>query len=134
MVAEALYKNDPSPLGLVAEAALTSGQVIELPDGRAGVVDSQRGFSANDLASVKTSGVFLVQKTTGMVILAGGKVFWDYSTNKAHFKAVGDRDFYLGTAVKDAALNDTTVLVNFNVLPSYLVDLARDPFVTAIVL
>jgi hypothetical protein len=57
-------------------------------------------------------------------------VFWDYSANAAHFKAVNDKDFFIGTAVGDATSASTTMVVNLNKQPVYAVDLARDSYIT----
>jgi hypothetical protein len=61
-----------------------------------------------------------------MVILDGGEVYWDHSANKAHFKPVNDRDFYIGVAVGDAAAAATTMKVALNVHPSWLFHTSRD--------
>eukprot|EP00913_Durusdinium_trenchii_P005643 g5261.t1 len=118
----------------VAAAAVVAGEVHQLADGRAGVYQGQNGAAAGDQTAWCTEGQVEITKTTGIVILDGGKVFWDHSANSATFRKVNDRDFYLGTAVGDAASADTTVIVNLNVEPRYLLDIARDPFDTTIVL
>lgn len=134
MTAEAQLLKSPDVIEITAAAALVSGQVIQLPDGRAGVVCGAAGYAAGDKASVQVGGIYTVQKTASIVLLDGGKVFWDHSANKAHFKKVNDRDFYLGTAVGDAASAATTVDVNLNVMPVYLIDTARDPVDSVLVL
>lgn len=124
---EAAFYQDGCTLDHTPDADRVTAEVIQMPDGRAGVVchDVLSGVKG----AARTSGVFLVQKTTSMVVLDGGRVFWDHSANKAHFKSVSDRDFYLGVAVGDAASADTTLYVNLNVLPAYKLDLARDPYI-----
>lgn len=105
-------------------AALEGGQVIQLPGGRAGVVlRDKAATSAAAIAAVATEGIFSIPKTSGVVLLAGGRVFWDHSANAATFRAVNDRDFYLGTVVADAASTDTAVQVNLNVLQSVQVNI-----------
>lgn len=113
-----------------AVAAVTGGQIIQLPDGRAGVVPTDLAAAQEGSAAVE--GIFTVTKTASIVILDGGKVYWDYSANKAHYKPVNDLDFYIGTAVGDAASADTTMRVNLNNQPVYNLDLARDSFTSVI--
>lgn len=121
-----------------AHAALTGGQVIQLPDGRAAAVSTANNAAASiasgDPVTYETEGVWEVPKTASIVLLDGGPIWWDHSANKAHFKRVNDRDFFLGTLVGDAASADTTCKVDFNRKPEYLVDVARDPIDSVIVL
>jgi predicted RecA/RadA family phage recombinase len=130
---DASQYQDPS-----AHAALTAGEVICLPDGRAGVVpgvDNSAGSVASGGAvAYAVEGVFKVAKTASIVLLDGGPVYWDHSANKAHFKKVNDRDFFLGTAKGDAASAATTMEVSLNVKPVYAIDMARDPFDVELVL
>jgi len=119
---------------LTAAAAIAAGELYQLPDGRAGYLTGTTSVAQGDAAAMKTSGIVSVPKTTGIAILDGGPVYWDHSENKATFKRAGDRDFFLGVAVGDAASADQTMAVNLNVLPRYVVDVARDPFDSAIVL
>jgi predicted RecA/RadA family phage recombinase len=107
---------DPSVIDITTTTALEGGRVIQLPDGRAGVVlRDKAATTAAAPASVVTSGLFSVVKTSGVVLLDGGRVFWDHSANAATFRVVNDRDFFLGTAVGDTASTATAVVVNLNV-------------------
>ena len=120
-MAEATLYKDHGAIPWTAAAATTGGTVIQLADGRAAVV-------AVDLAAAETgagqdaSDIYVVAKTTSMVFLDGGRVYWDYSANKAHYKKVNDRDFYIGRAVGDAASADTTMKVKLNALPQIDID------------
>lgn len=125
------YQNDDAVLDLTAVAALTGGQVIQMNDGRAGIVPSD--VAAGEPVGVQVEGIFIVDKTTSMVILDGSPVYWDHSANKAHYKQVSDRDFYLGTAFGDAASADTTMKVNLNKRPVYKSDLFADNYATVLV-
>lgn len=113
-------------------AALTAGQVVQIADGRAAVPAND--IAAGALGSVQVEGIHTVAKTASVVILDGQPVYWDHSANSATYAKSNDRDFFLGTAVGDAASADTTLKVNLNVEPVYLVDIARDPFDSTIVL
>lgn len=126
---EAAYYQEGCVLDYTPDADRVTAEVIQIADGRAGVMvhDVLSGVKG----AVQTEGVFLVLKTTSMVILDGGRVYWDHSANKAHYASVSDRDFYLGTAVGDAASADTTMYVNINTHPQYKLDLLRDPYLTS---
>jgi len=96
-------------------AAVTSGQVVHLPCGRAGVaVDS---YAAASLGHFQVSGIAEVDKTTTMVMLPGSELFWDASANKAHLLYGNDADFFLGTCFDDAASAATVVKVLLNQKP-----------------
>jgi predicted RecA/RadA family phage recombinase len=132
MTIEATYRQKGCQLDYTPVAAMSGGQVIQLADGRAAVVPTD--IAAGVQGAVQVEGVYLVQKTANIVILDGGRVYWDHSANAAHYKSANDKDFYLGTAVGDAASAATTMLVALNKRPRYLIDAVRDPFRTVLVL
>ena len=109
-----------------AIAVIAAGEIQQLPGGSAGVRTGLNAAAAGDAANFTTTGQFTVTKGTGFNFLDGGRVYWDHSANCASYKKVNDRDFYLGRAVGDAALNDTTAVVNLNVDPPYDIDVLRD--------
>lgn len=117
----------------VLAASVVVGEIHQLASGEAGVYAGSAAASSGTNAKFTTRGSFVVTKTSGIVILDGGPVYWDHSANAATFRKVNDRDFFIGTAVGDAASDDTSMTVNLNVEPRYLLDLARDPFDTIIV-
>jgi predicted RecA/RadA family phage recombinase len=88
--------------------------VQQLPGGRAGVLAGLNSADSGDKRVFYDEGKFLITKTSGVVILDGGRVYWDFSANSATFRKVNDQDFYLGRAVGDAASADTQVLVDLN--------------------
>jgi len=123
MTAEAVPYRDANPHNLVAAAAMDAGQVIQLADGRAGYVAGLKNASANDSVAVECEGIVTLPKTASIVLLDGGKAYWDHSANKVHFKPVNDKDFFIGTVVGDASSAATTCRVRLNVRPSYVIDL-----------
>lgn len=133
MAVEAKYVKEGDVVGFTPTAALSAGQVIQLPDGRAGVVVND--IAAGELGSVQVKGVVECDKTTSMVVLDGSALFWDASANKAHLLHRNDKDFFLGTATDDATSAATTVTVNLNVKPAYTATLgdgfAQAPINTA---
>lgn len=113
-----------------AAAAIASGEVWQIRDGRAGYLPDAEGRIASQSAMFKASGIVSLPKTTSMVLLDGGRAYWDHSANAVMYKKVDDRDFYLGRVVGDWASGDTTCTVNLGIDPSYDLDLVRDPYTT----
>ncbi len=110
-------------------AATIAGQVLQLPDGRAGIVPSP--IAAGELASAVVAGLFTVPKTTSQVWIQGAELWWDHSASKATCvppmgASAGDKDFFLGTATADALAADETGGVNLNVRASYIYDVHTD--------
>lgn len=113
-MAESLYSQHGDVVNWTADAAYSAGDIIQLPDGRAGQVTVDCASGA--LVGVRVRGIVNgVPKTTLINVLDGGRVFWDHSANKGHFRKVNDRDFYVGRQVGDAGPTDTlTVALNVN--------------------
>ena len=128
--AEAVTVLDPTAHSRVidAPAAGAAGQVLQLADGKAGVVvgadASSDAYASGDPVTVQTAGVFSFLKTASICMLKGGKAYWDRSANRGHFRAQSG-DFFLGTVAKDAAAGDTTVEVDLNVEPQYAIELGK---------
>lgn len=120
-----------------ASADFEGGDVIQLADGRAGIINSDIDYSANPLGAVHTEGIFTVTKAANYVWIAGAPIYWDHSANSATPVpplVAGDRDFMIGTAVEDVAAATTSGKVNLNKQPHYIVDVQRDLFDTTVVL
>jgi len=120
---EAVRIRDHNDRRTIAAAAVATGEIWQLPDGRAAYYNGLDAAAANDFTEWQTDGTVEVTKTASIVILDGQPVFWDHSANSATFEPVNDRDFFLGTAVGDWASADTTGKVNLNCKPHYNVDL-----------
>jgi len=122
----ALYK-DADTITILAPAALASGQVVQLPDGRAGYVMGLKAVAAGDPVEIQVGGQAVVAKTANVEILPGDELRWDRSANTATpLHAIADADFVIGTAVDGAAAADTTVVVVLNKRPVYQIDIFRD--------
>lgn len=111
----------------LAEATVSPYEVYQTATGQAGVYDKATSAASGDYYELTTKGRFNIAKTTGVVILKGGRVYWDHSANTATYKKVNDRDFYIGRAVEDASSANTIVIVDLNIDPPYDLDLMRDP-------
>lgn len=116
-MAEARYISDGELIKWTSDAAYSAGAVIQLPDGRAGVVAAD--VASGGLAGVYVAGVFEVAKTASMVVLTSSKLFWDHSADKVHLLYANDRDFYFGVALADATSAATTVRAALNVHPVF---------------
>jgi len=135
-MSEATLSKDADTIDVLTPAAgYTSGEVIQLTDGRAAVVAGLVARASGDPAALKTSGQFTLTKTSGVVILEGDRLYWDRSAGAVTpLKAVAGADFFVGVAVADAASTDTTVDCDLNAQPSYTIDALRDPTDTVLVL
>lgn len=131
MAIQAQLLQEGETLDFTAEVALVAGDVIQMADGRAGVVTND--VAAGALGSAFVCGVFKVLKTATMVLLKGGRAFWDYSATKVYFRKVNDRDFYMGRCTEDATSAATTCTVALNERPGYDIDIALDPFASTII-
>lgn len=134
-MAEATIDKDTDVIDERAPAAgYASGEVIQMPDGRAAVVTGLCARTSGEVAGLKTSGQVTLAKTITVVVLKGAPLYWDRSANTCTpLKALAGGDFFVGTAVDDAVLAATTVVVNLNVRPNYTIDLLRDPSDTVLV-
>lgn len=131
-MAEAVFVRAADDERLTAAAAITAAEVHQLADGRAGYLTGS-AVASGDRAAFKTSGIVTMPKTAGVVLLDGGRAYWDHSANAITYKKVNDRDFYAGRVVRDAASADTTCAVNLNIDPPYDLDINRDPCLSTIV-
>lgn len=133
MTAEAQVLREHGTLELSASAARSSGEVVQMPDGRAGVRQGGAVAASGDAVSYRIEGVVQVAKSTSVNFLPGQEVWWDTTNNYATHQLAGD--FFLGICCHD----DTTVLaaatvvkVDLNKRTSYLIDSRRDGGVNTI--
>lgn len=119
MANEAIVGHEPGCVKYITPVALASGQVIQLPDGRAGYYGALKAAAVGDLVTIRVEGIVTIPKTTSMVILTGSRIFWDYSANKGHLLHGSDRDFFAGAAIGDYAAGATTMKINLNVKPVF---------------
>jgi predicted RecA/RadA family phage recombinase len=117
----------------IATATIGAGEIQQMNDGRAGVRTGLTSKASGDPVGFVTEGQFTVPKTASIVIVDGQPVFWDHSANTATYAPASDKDYFLGSAVGDAAGSASTLVVNLNVQPAYKIDLTRDEFLTVVV-
>lgn len=125
---ETTFHQDDCTIQYTTVLAVTAGDIVQVPDGRAGQIVADA--AAGTLATAQVKGTVIATKTTSMCLLNGGRAYWDASAGKAHYKKVNDRDFYVGRVQADAAFAATTCYVALNVDPAYDIDLHRDAFLS----
>lgn len=122
MAAEAILSRPCGAVQITAAAALSCGQVTQLPDGRAGVVIPQIGAAAGEVAAVEVAGQYRISKAPSVVLLDGQTAYWDSANSRLSYTG----DFAVGMVLGDAAAADTTALVDLNVLPQPVIALGKD--------
>lgn len=127
-MAEATLYQCGEVIDWTADADYSAGDVIQLRDGRAGVISAD--VDSGKSIGVYISGIFTMAKTTSMVMLIGSRLFWDHSANKVHLLHGNDRDFFVGCAQEDGASADTTIKVALNVRPQYSLSYQHGGFVS----
>lgn len=134
-MSEATLYKDADTIDVITPAAeYTSGEVIQIADGRAAVVMGLTAKASGDPAALKTTGQFTLTKGADLVVLEGAPLYWDRSAGSVTpLKAVAGGDFFVGVAVKDQAAADTAVVVDLNVQPNYTIDIFSDPLDEVIV-
>jgi predicted RecA/RadA family phage recombinase len=119
---------------ITAPAAGEHGDVIQTADGKAAVVlgadAASSSFASGDRITVAKTGQFTVLKTASVVLLTGGRTYWDRSAEKANFETASG-DFYLGRVVADAASAAATVVIDLNVMPTYQIELHKGQWTVA---
>lgn len=118
MTLEATFKRERGTIHKTA-ANHTAGEIIQLSDGRAAVV---QGLNADALASgetiaVVTEGQFVVSAASATTWSDGDDLYWDASASQAVPPSLaldGDTDFLLGKAIGDKANGESGGMVDLN--------------------
>lgn len=113
-MAEATYFMEGETISYTTVGAVTAGEVLQTPDGRAGVAVD--GYAAGALASLAICGIFKLTKTTNEIYVPGQRLYWDASAGKVTaVPPITAADFFVGCASNDAAAADTDAQVALNV-------------------
>jgi hypothetical protein len=107
---EAVYRNKIGRVRFTAAAALVSGEIITLPDGRTGIVTGGAGFASGDIAEALTQGEFDILSATATTFSIGDDVFWDVTNSLGVNAPVNPGDLKLGVCVKAKVSGDLDVL------------------------
>lgn len=119
-MAEATLSYREGEVHLPTGTAYDSGEIIQLADGRAGVIQGLKGVATDEVGVAATEGVFDVASADGVTFTDGEPVFWDISANTAVNYGSADvpnGDFLLGPAIGAKASADLTVKVDLNAKP-----------------
>jgi predicted RecA/RadA family phage recombinase len=127
---EATYTRDAGTRNIVLTAAAASGQVLQMPDGRAGVVQGLSGanFASGNTVACRVDGMHTLTFSSGVVMTDGQEVYFDHSANACTYKRANDKDFYVGTLVGDKATGTTSCKVRLNEKPQYIIQLQESAF------
>jgi predicted RecA/RadA family phage recombinase len=110
---EATFRAPDGILPYTPGSAASAGEVIQLADGRAAVV--QCALAASELGSVLTKGHFDFTAATGVTFVDGEAVVWDASANTAINAQSADlADFVIGNATKAKVSGELVVRVELN--------------------
>lgn len=137
MAADASLIRGEHDVRLTLAAAAVAGEVYQMASGLAGVLQGAAAGASGDARAFATTGQHTVIKKASQVWIDGAPLWWDHSANEATCVpplTAGDRDFFIGCAVGDAASADVSGAVNLNVEPAYVVDFHRDGGDTTVVL
>ena len=115
------------------QASLAPGTIWQTREGRLGYFAGLNGVTPPAQALILASGQIVLPKAA-VAILDGGEVWWDRSNGVATYQRLpANRGFFAGSAVGDALAGDGTLTINPNVATVWELELARQPFTTAII-
>jgi predicted RecA/RadA family phage recombinase len=105
----------------VAAATYAAGQVIQLADGRAGVITGAKAIASGDTAGARVAGLFKMAKAASVVLLDGQEVYWSKANSNVSYTG----DFVVGTVQGDTTAAATTVIVDLNTRPKPVIELDK---------
>lgn len=110
---EASYLQEGETISFSTVAAVVAGEVLQVPDGRAGfAVDAA---AAGALVACKIRGIARLTKTTNEIYVPGQRIYWDASTGKTTaVPPITAGDFFVGCAADDAAAADVDAKIDLN--------------------
>lgn len=112
-MAEGLTYQTGDIITFTTVAAVSAGEVLQVPDGRAGIATN--GPAAGEDVSCEITGIKKLAKTANEIYVPGQRLYWDASASKVTaVPPVTAADFFVGCAVLDAAASDTTAKVDLN--------------------
>lgn len=112
-MAEGIYYQDGEIITFTTVAAVAAGEVLQTPDGRAGVaIDT---YAAGALCSCQITSIHKLEKTTNEIYVPGQRLYWDASASKVTaVPPITAADFFVGCCAVDAAAADTVAQVVLN--------------------
>jgi predicted RecA/RadA family phage recombinase len=114
-MAQALFIQSDDVVEFTAAANLEAGDVVQLADGRAGLVAGLAGFKPGERAAATIAGKIEIQKVEPTTIFAAGAVVaWDNTNKRAVAASAPTASFAVGRAVKATTVGGSPVLVALN--------------------
>ncbi|HBF33131.1 TPA: hypothetical protein DDW35_01080 [Candidatus Sumerlaeota bacterium] len=119
MTSQATFYKNSDIRKITATSDMTSGQVVQLAEGRVGIVQglNSGALVTGESVALATQGVFDINAASATTFSAGDEVFWDSSASAAVPASVSldaSADFYLGVATAAKTSGQTTVKVDLN--------------------
>lgn len=111
------FFKESSSRSITASSNLICGDIVQLPDGAAGIVEAQRGIRNGEVGNVNISGQVICTKTTASDNIAAGARIAYHPTTKTCIAQVGAATspaFIIGRAVAAAGSGVTNVTVDLN--------------------
>ncbi len=112
---EAVYRYCDEQIKIASPGTVESGQIVQTPDGRAGVVQGLNPETTGGTVSLAVEGVFDVLCAAATEFAAGQTVYWDSSANLAVTAPEAGEDFYVGVALAASSSTQAFVRVALNV-------------------
>lgn len=110
---EAFHYQEGQTISFSTVAAVSAGEVVQVPDGRVGVVID--AAAAGLLASCSITGIKKMEKTANEIYVPGQRLYWDASASKVTaIPPVTAADFFVGCAANDATASATVAEVDIN--------------------
>lgn len=112
-MAEANSYQQGDIISFATVAAVSAGEVLQVPDGRAGVAIATT--AAAGTVSCEITGIKKMAKTANEIYVPGQRLYWDASASKVTaVPPITAADFFVGCAANDAAAADTDAQVALN--------------------
>lgn len=118
MAIQAIYRGGGAEIRRTAGAALSEGEVVQAPNGKAGVVCGPGGVANGDRYTLRLEGQFDVVCDSAATWSAGVPLWWDDTEGEAvATKPTTGTYWRLGTALAAKTSGQTTNLVLLNEFP-----------------
>lgn len=107
---------------ILLAGSLSAGEVIQAPDGRAGVAVTAKDAASGDYATLRMTGRHQLTAVASKTYLRGSQVFWDVSANALLLTPGAADDFAVGVVAttKTTTATDLGVIVDLNATPKYI--------------
>lgn len=127
-MSEATFTRADDKSQVLAATTISARAVVQIPSGELGFLDDGDSVATGEYTDdVRSGAKATINKTTGVVLLAGQEGFWDDSARQVTYKRVNDRDRSAGVVVSDAASAALTALVDLNKRCAAHLDLLNQP-------